>query len=236
MGEAFKDDDPPIVLADLSTETGKNIQAGYRFLFMGAVRGIRNPDAHELFTALDAEEASRPVIALTRLLIALNASKIATSGCPPSRLRSATDALGYVSDDARQRTTPTGRRVRFGRSRPSRAKQLVVRLGRIKADLDSGTGDRQRYRAAKRMVHLRAAPHPRTSIPDFFFIPLYEEQKQRHLGQRSACCALADLPFGFGCGGTAQLGRLRPERRWRVAQDEARGATRLVLIAADGDP
>ena len=57
MGEAFKDDDPPIVLADLSTETGKNIQAGYRFLFMGAVRGIRNPDAHELFTALDAEEA-----------------------------------------------------------------------------------------------------------------------------------------------------------------------------------
>jgi uncharacterized protein (TIGR02391 family) len=57
MGEAFKDDDPPIVLADLSTETGKNIQAGYRFLFMGAVRGIRNPDAHELFKALDAEEA-----------------------------------------------------------------------------------------------------------------------------------------------------------------------------------
>jgi uncharacterized protein (TIGR02391 family) len=57
MGEAFKDDDPPIVLADLSTETGKNIQAGYRFLFMGAVRGIRNPDAHELFQALDAEEA-----------------------------------------------------------------------------------------------------------------------------------------------------------------------------------
>jgi uncharacterized protein (TIGR02391 family) len=57
MGEAFKDDDPPIVLADLSTETGKNIQAGFRFLFMGAVRGIRNPDAHELFTALDAEEA-----------------------------------------------------------------------------------------------------------------------------------------------------------------------------------
>jgi uncharacterized protein (TIGR02391 family) len=57
MGEAFKDSDPPIVLADLSTETGRNIQAGYRFLFMGAVRGIRNPDAHELFKALDAEEA-----------------------------------------------------------------------------------------------------------------------------------------------------------------------------------
>lgn len=57
MGEAFKDSDPPILLADLSTETGRNIQAGYRFLFMGAVTGIRNPDAHEQFTALDAEEA-----------------------------------------------------------------------------------------------------------------------------------------------------------------------------------
>lgn len=57
MGEAFKDTDPPLALADLSTETGKNIQAGFRFMLMGAVRGIRNPDAHELFKALDAEEA-----------------------------------------------------------------------------------------------------------------------------------------------------------------------------------
>ncbi|MGP0101218.1 MAG: TIGR02391 family protein [Solirubrobacteraceae bacterium] len=57
MGEAFKDSNPPLALADLSTETGRNIQAGFRFLFMGAVRGIRNPDAHELFKVLDAEEA-----------------------------------------------------------------------------------------------------------------------------------------------------------------------------------
>ena len=57
MSEAFKDSDPPLRLADLSSETGKNIQAGFRFMFMGAVRGIRNPDAHERFKALDAEEA-----------------------------------------------------------------------------------------------------------------------------------------------------------------------------------
>jgi uncharacterized protein (TIGR02391 family) len=57
MGEAFKDADPAILLADISTETGRNIQAGFRFMFMGAVTGIRNPDAHELFKALDAEEA-----------------------------------------------------------------------------------------------------------------------------------------------------------------------------------
>jgi uncharacterized protein (TIGR02391 family) len=57
MGEALKDADPPLALADLSTETGRNIQAGFRLMFMGAVRGIRNPDAHERFKALGAEEA-----------------------------------------------------------------------------------------------------------------------------------------------------------------------------------
>jgi uncharacterized protein (TIGR02391 family) len=46
MAHAFADENPPIILADLSTETGKNIQAGFRFLLMGAVQGIRNPDAH----------------------------------------------------------------------------------------------------------------------------------------------------------------------------------------------
>ncbi len=57
MAKAFNDDNPPIRLADLSTESGRNIQAGFRFLFMGAVRGIRNPDAHELFQPLGEEEA-----------------------------------------------------------------------------------------------------------------------------------------------------------------------------------
>jgi uncharacterized protein (TIGR02391 family) len=56
MAEAFKDINPPLSLGDLSTDTGRNVQAGFRFLFMGAVRGIRNPDAHEQFKALDAEE------------------------------------------------------------------------------------------------------------------------------------------------------------------------------------
>ena len=68
MGEAFSDSNPPIALADLSTATGKDIQAGFRFMFMGAVRGIRNPDAHELFKELDAEEALE-TLAFASLLI-----------------------------------------------------------------------------------------------------------------------------------------------------------------------
>lgn len=57
MAKAFRDDAPPIQLADLSSRTGQDIQAGFRFMFMGAVRGLRNPDAHELFVPLDDEEA-----------------------------------------------------------------------------------------------------------------------------------------------------------------------------------
>lgn len=57
MAEAFKDSDPPLRLGDLSSDTGRDVQAGFRFMFMGVVRGIRNPDAHERFKALDAEEA-----------------------------------------------------------------------------------------------------------------------------------------------------------------------------------
>ncbi len=57
MGKAFKDDNPVIRVADLSTKTGRDIQAGFRFMFMGAVLGIRNRDAHELFVPLDDQEA-----------------------------------------------------------------------------------------------------------------------------------------------------------------------------------
>jgi uncharacterized protein (TIGR02391 family) len=57
IGRAFADRDPVLQLGDVATETGRNIQSGYRFLFMGAVRGLRNPDAHELFRPLSDEEA-----------------------------------------------------------------------------------------------------------------------------------------------------------------------------------
>ena len=59
MAKAFGDDrdaDPPIQLADLSTESGRNVQSGFKLIFMGAVRGIRNPDAHELFRPVDEQE------------------------------------------------------------------------------------------------------------------------------------------------------------------------------------
>lgn len=60
MAKAFGDDrdpNPHVRLADVSTASGRNIQSGFRFIFMGAVRGIRNPDAHELFEPVSEEEA-----------------------------------------------------------------------------------------------------------------------------------------------------------------------------------
>ena len=57
MAQAFGGQNPRLLLADLSTATGQNIQIGYQLIFMGAVRGIRNPDAHELFVPLSDEEA-----------------------------------------------------------------------------------------------------------------------------------------------------------------------------------
>jgi uncharacterized protein (TIGR02391 family) len=57
MSTAFKDTQPALVLADLSTQTGKDIQAGYRFLFMGSQQAIRNPSAQEQFGETDDDEA-----------------------------------------------------------------------------------------------------------------------------------------------------------------------------------
>lgn len=57
MGAAFKKEEPSIVLAALTTQTGQDIQAGYRFLFMGSQQAIRNPAAHEPFGELEDDEA-----------------------------------------------------------------------------------------------------------------------------------------------------------------------------------
>lgn len=46
MLRAFSPNNPLIVLDDLSTETGRNIQQGYMQMFSGAMTGIRNPKAH----------------------------------------------------------------------------------------------------------------------------------------------------------------------------------------------
>lgn len=48
MMQAFAEDQPPIIVADISDQTGKDEQKGFQFLFAGAVMAIRNPRGHEV--------------------------------------------------------------------------------------------------------------------------------------------------------------------------------------------
>lgn len=68
MTAAFSGTSPQIRFADISSETGRNIQQGLHFLFLGAVQGIRNPDAHEQFKPLDDEEGLE-VLAFASMLM-----------------------------------------------------------------------------------------------------------------------------------------------------------------------
>jgi uncharacterized protein (TIGR02391 family) len=47
MFKAFSVDNPIIEVGDLSTDSGRDIQKGYSFIFAGSMMGIRNPKAHE---------------------------------------------------------------------------------------------------------------------------------------------------------------------------------------------
>ena len=47
MAQAFNIPNPLIKIKALATQTDKNEQEGFKFLFMGAMEGIRNPEAHE---------------------------------------------------------------------------------------------------------------------------------------------------------------------------------------------
>ncbi len=47
MAKAFNENNPIIKLNDLITRSDKDEQEGFRFLYMGTMKGIRNPKAHE---------------------------------------------------------------------------------------------------------------------------------------------------------------------------------------------
>lgn len=47
MMSAFQDQSPAIVLSDITTESGKDEQKGYQFIFSGSVMAVRNPRGHE---------------------------------------------------------------------------------------------------------------------------------------------------------------------------------------------
>lgn len=67
MKTAFSPNNPLIVLGDLSTESGRNIQQGYMEIFAGAMMGIRNPKAHDNLNI--TEKRAKHFIYLASLLM-----------------------------------------------------------------------------------------------------------------------------------------------------------------------
>ena len=61
MAKAFDEKNPLIKLNELKTQSDKDEQEGFKFLFMGAMKGIRNPRGHETI------ELNDPKIALEYL-------------------------------------------------------------------------------------------------------------------------------------------------------------------------
>jgi uncharacterized protein (TIGR02391 family) len=57
MMEAFRSDNPPIKISHYSGELGRNEQEGFRFMYAGAIIGIRNPKAHARIMQDDPQRA-----------------------------------------------------------------------------------------------------------------------------------------------------------------------------------
>lgn len=82
MDAALNRNDPRLLLGDLTTESGRNVQQGFHFIFKGAVEGIRNPKAHDEFEALDEEEGLEELGFASMLMRRLDSAEVRRFGGP----------------------------------------------------------------------------------------------------------------------------------------------------------
>jgi uncharacterized protein (TIGR02391 family) len=68
MMQAFADSSPRIQLTPLSTDSDKDEQKGYQFLFAGSVLAVRNPRGHE-FDVRDSPDKCLDHLGLVSLLL-----------------------------------------------------------------------------------------------------------------------------------------------------------------------
>jgi uncharacterized protein (TIGR02391 family) len=62
INQVFGGDNPELIFSELETESGRNDQAGFHKIFLGACEGIRNPKAHSLAHDLSATKAAQYLI------------------------------------------------------------------------------------------------------------------------------------------------------------------------------
>ena len=71
MHKTFADKDPVLVAGDMTTQTGKDIQTGTRYMFAGAMAALRNPKSHENIT-LGREDCMRRLIFASMLMFKID--------------------------------------------------------------------------------------------------------------------------------------------------------------------
>ncbi len=81
MTFAFSLKQPVIRLADLATDTGRNIQQGYMQIFAGAMTGIRNPKAHRNL-AIEESRAEHFLYLASLLMHKLDEAGVPVRNCP----------------------------------------------------------------------------------------------------------------------------------------------------------
>lgn len=67
MNKIFADNNPIFVAGDLTTQTGRDIQSGTRFMFAGAMDALRNPKSHQNII-IAKEDAMRRLIFASMLM------------------------------------------------------------------------------------------------------------------------------------------------------------------------
>lgn len=68
MNKLFSEDNPLVSIHDRSTQTGRDIHNGYRFMLAGAMSALRNPKAHSNDEKLSPEEAMRRLMFASMLM------------------------------------------------------------------------------------------------------------------------------------------------------------------------
>jgi uncharacterized protein (TIGR02391 family) len=67
MNKVFTPNNPMLELCDRSTDSGKNIQLGFKEMFSGSMSALRNPKAHENIQ-LTSDDAMRQIIFASMLM------------------------------------------------------------------------------------------------------------------------------------------------------------------------
>ena len=71
MNKVFADNDPVFEAGDRTTQTGKDIHLGTRFLFAGAMAALRNPKSHENIE-LEKDDSMRRMIFASMLMFKID--------------------------------------------------------------------------------------------------------------------------------------------------------------------